>query len=183
VSISFAAASPFSAHAETTYQKYKNFWHQYETKTLHPKDQILDTGDATILIIGMGRVGAGAYRVLEEARANRVLGIELNTDRADELAAAGFNVAIADATDTDFWNMVHLSEPAEEMIVLAMPNHQSNLYAAERIQASGLDCKVVAIAKHASEVFELSKLGIASFNLYQEAGEGLGREALDAMCK
>lgn len=183
VSISFAAASPFSAHAEITYQKYKNFWHQYQTKTLHPKDQILDTGDATILIIGMGRVGAGAYRVLEEARANRVLGIELNTDRADELAAAGFNVAIADATDTDFWNMVHLSEPVEEMIVLAMPNHHSNLYAAERIQASGLDCKVVAIAKHGSEVQELSKLGIASFNLYQEAGEGLGREALDAMSK
>ena len=150
---------------------------------MHPKDQILDTGDATILIIGMGRVGAGAYRVLEEARANRVLGIELNTDRADELAAAGFNVAIADATDTDFWNMVHLSEPVEEMIVLAMPNHHSNLYAAERIQASGLDCKVVAIAKHESEVQELSKLGIASFNLYQEAGEGLGREALDAMSK
>jgi hypothetical protein len=42
---------------------------------------------------------------------------------------------------------------------------------------------VVAIAKHASEVLELSKLGIASFNLYQEAGEGLGREALDAMSK
>ena len=183
VSVSFAAASPFTKNAETTYQKYKNFWHQYQTKTLHPKDQILDTGNATILIIGMGRVGAGAYRVLEEARADRVLGIELNNDRADELVTAGFNVATADATDTDFWNMVRLSDPVEEMILLAMPNHLSNLYAAERIQASGLDCKVVAIAKHESEVHELSKLGIASFNLYQEAGEGLGREALDAMNK
>ena len=76
---------------------------------------------------------------------------------------------------------MRLSEPVEEMILLAMPTHLSNLYAAERIQASGLDCKVVAIAKHASEVHELSKLGITSFNLYQEAGEGLGREALDAM--
>ena len=92
-----------------------------------------------------------------------MLGIELNNDRADELAEAGFNVAIADATDTDFWNIVHRSDRVEEMIVLAMPNHHSNLYATERIQASGLDCKVVAIAKHESEVHELSKLGIASF--------------------
>jgi hypothetical protein len=34
------------------------------------------------------------------------------------------------------------------------------------------------IAKHETEVEELLKLGIPSFNLYREAGEGLGREAI-----
>ena len=62
-----------------------------------------------------------------------------------------------------------------------MPNHMSNLFAAERIQASGLDCKVVAIAKHETEVEELNKMGVPSFNLYLEAGEGLGREALGVL--
>mgnify|MGYP000184095467 CR=1 FL=1 len=90
---------------------------------------------------------------------------------------------VADATDTDFWNMVHLSKPVEEMIVLAMPNHRSNVYAAERIQASRLDCKIVAIAKHETEVDELSKLGVSSFNLYREAGEGLASEAITEMNK
>jgi hypothetical protein len=87
-------------------------------------------------------------------------------------------VQVADATDTDFWNMVHQSKPVEEMIILAMPNHMSNIYAAARIRASKLDCKIVAIAKHETEVNELSKLGIPSFNLYREAGEGLANQAL-----
>ena len=69
-----------------------------------------------------------------------MLGIELNEERAANLVAQRFNVKVADATDTDFWNMVRLSEPIEEMVLLAMPNHHSNIYAAERIQASGLDC-------------------------------------------
>ena len=62
-----------------------------------------------------------------------------------------------------------------------MPNNYSNIYAAERIKASGLDCRIVAIAKHESEVQELMKMGIPSFNLYREAGEGLGREAVNAI--
>ncbi len=181
VSASFAVAAPFSDRAEVTYHNNKKMWDVYQKSKLNPKDEILDTEDSTILIIGMGRVGAGAYTSLSESRPNKVLGIELNEDRANELSTQGYNVKVADATDTDFWNMVRISEPAEEMILLAMPNHKSNLFAAERIQASGLDCKIVAIAKHETEVQELLKLGIPSFNLYREAGEGLGREAIKAI--
>ena len=129
----------------------------------------------------MGRVGTGAYKILDTARPKKVLGIELNDERASELREKGFNVQVADATDTDFWNMVRLSKPDEEMILLAMPNHMSNVYAAERIQASGLDCKIVAIAKHESEVKDLTNMGIPSFNLYREAGECLAREALNVI--
>ena len=78
----------------------------------------------------MGRVGTGAYKVLEQARPGKVLGIELNDDRALDLRNQGFNVEVADATDTDFWNMVHQAKSIEEMIILAMPNHMSNVYAA-----------------------------------------------------
>ena len=58
------------------------------------------------------------------------------------------------------------------MILLAMPNHMSNIYATERIRASKQIVNI-AVAKHETEVNELSKLGIPSFNLYREAGEGL----------
>ena len=183
VSISFAVASPFGKNAEEIYQKYKNIWHLFQKDNLHQKDKIIDTGNATVLIIGMGRVGTGAYKILEEARPKKVLGIELNDDRAKELRDKGFNVEVADATDTDFWNMVHLSKPVEEMILLAMPNHMNNVYAAKRIQASRVDCNIVAIAKHETEVDELLKMGIPSFNLYREAGEGLASEALTEMDK
>ena len=105
----------------------------------------------------------------------------MSDERAKKLKEKGFNVEVADATDTDFWNMVHQSKPIEEMIILAMPNHMSNVYAAERILASRLDCKIVAVAKHETEVDELTKMGISSFNLYREAGEGLAIQALKEM--
>jgi Trk K+ transport system NAD-binding subunit len=181
VSISFAVASPFSLKTEDIYQKYKLFWDRYQKDKLHPKDEILDTGEATVLIIGMGRVGAGAYKVLNEQYPDKVIGIELSEGHAEKLQQQGFNVKVADATDTDFWNMVRLSAPVEEVILLAMPNHHNNLDAVKRIMASGLDCKIVAIAKHQSEVEELNELGVPSFNLYREAGEGLGREAIDVI--
>ena len=181
VSLSFAAAAPFSKFSEQTYQKYKKRLYGFQRSKLHKKDQILDTGDAKILIIGMGRVGTGAYRVLENHRPGEILGIELNEVRAEKLRSNGMNVEVAVATDTDFWYQVRLSTPVEELILLAMPNHMSNLFATERIQASGLDCKVVAIAKHETEVEELNKMGVPSFNLYLEAGEGLGREALGVL--
>ena len=183
VSISFAAASPFSKKGEEFYQKYKKFWDNFQKNKLNSKDEILDCGEATVLIIGMGRVGTGAYNILSDARPKKVLGIEIDEENALKLRNDGFNVKVADATDTDFWNMVHQSKPVEEMILLAMPNHMSNIYAAERIRASKLDCKIVAIAKHKTEVNELSKMGIPSFNLYLEAGEGLANQALIEMEK
>ena len=95
------------------------------------------------------------------------------------LVAQGFNVKVADATNTGFWNMANLMEPIEEMVLLAMPTHHSNLFAAERIQANGLDCRVSAIAKQETEVKELLEMGSPSFDLYREAREGLGREAIN----
>ena len=98
---------------------------------------------------------------------------------AANLVAQGFNVKVADATNTDFWNTANLLEPIEEIVLLAMPTHHSNIFAAERIKASGLDCRVSAITKQETEVEELLEMGTPSFNLYREAGEGLGREAIN----
>jgi Trk K+ transport system NAD-binding subunit len=141
---------------------------------------MLDTGDAKVLIIGMGRVGSGAYDELEMVWPGQVLGIEHNAAKADFERAAGRNVKVGDATDTDFWNTIKASN-GKELIVLAMPSHYSNVYAAQQIRNAGLDCQVVAIAKFGEEVGELDELNVPSFNMYSEAGLGLARHALDAM--
>jgi len=85
---------------------------------------------------------------------------------AANLFAQGFNVKVANATDTDFWNMMRLLEPIEEKFLLTMPNHQSDIFSVARINASGLDCPLVAIGKHETEVENTLKISIPSFNLY-----------------
>ena len=91
----------------------------------------------------------------------------------------GLNVKVANATNTDFWNMMNLLEPIEEIVLLAVPNHHSNIHGATRTRANGLNCCVGAIAKHETTVEETLKMGIPSFNLYRLTAEGLEREAID----
>jgi hypothetical protein len=128
----------------------------------------------------MGRVGSGAYDELERLWPGRVLGIEHNAEKADHERAAGRNVKVGDATDTDFWNTIKAGN-SKDLIVLAMPSHHSNVYAAQQIRNAGLNGQVVAIAKFSEEVEELNELNVPSFNMYSEAGLGLARHALDAM--
>lgn len=180
VSLSFAFASPFSLASERVYQQFKHFWNGFQRDTLHPKDQMLNTGDAQVLVIGMGRVGSGAYDELMPLWPDRLLGIEHNAEKAGAERAAGRNVLVGDATDTDFWNTIKASKE-KALIVLAMPSHHNNVYAAQQIRNAGLSCCVVAIAKFAEEVQELKALGVPSFNMYSEAGSGLARHALEVM--
>lgn len=179
VSISFAFASPFSLGSESAYQRFKRFWDRFQLGQLHPKDQVLDTGKAKVLVIGMGRVGTGAYDELEAFWPAQILGIEHDAEKVDALRKAGRQVKVGDATDTDFWNIIK-SDNSKDLIVLAMPSHNSNIYAAQQIRQAGLGCKVVAIAKFAEEVQELAELDVPSFNMYSEAGSGLARHALSA---
>jgi predicted Kef-type K+ transport protein len=180
VSVSFAFASPFSLGSERAYQRFKLFWDRFQSGTLHAKDQMLATGDAQVLVIGMGRVGTGVYDELMPLWPDRILGIEHNAEKADAERAAGRNVKVGDATDTDFWSSIKAAN-SKELIVLAMPSHHSNVYAAQQIRNAGLTSHVVAIAKFAEEVRELEALGVPSFNMYSEAGSGLARHALQAM--
>ena len=86
---------------------------------------------------------------------------------AANLVEQGFNVKVANATDTDFWNMMRLLEPIQEMVLLAVPNHNSNVYGAARLWASGLNRCVVVIAKQETEVEKTLKMRIPSFSLYR----------------
>jgi ABC-type multidrug transport system fused ATPase/permease subunit len=127
----------------------------------------------------------GAYSSVQTAlgalaRINEI--IALPVEDTDAERAAGRNVKVGDATDTDFWNSIKAAN-GKELIVLAMPSHHSNVYAAQQIRNAGLTSHVVAIAKFAEEVRELEALGVPSFNMYSEAGSGLARHALQAMGK
>ncbi|MFY9138045.1 cation:proton antiporter [Zwartia sp.] len=180
VSVSFALAAPFSIKAEHIYKRYRAFWNVFQRANHHPRDQLIQTGDARVLIIGMGRVGCGTYDKLSSDFEQKIIGIEHNAQRVRQQREYGRNVVQGDATDSDFWSKLKAGTTLE-LIVLAMPNHRSNIYAAQQITASGLVCKVVAIAKYASEVQELKALGVPAFNIYSEAGSSLASHALDVL--
>lgn len=180
ISFSFALASPLNKNSEHVYQLLKKVWMMTGARREHPRDHVLETGKALVLIVGMGRVGSGAYDELSPLFDGRLLGIEHNPERVDAQRQAGRNVLAGDASDSDFWLKLSAGEEMK-MIILAMPNHSSNLYAAHQIRNVGLHGNIVAIAKYNDEVHELESLGVPSFNMYSEAGMGLARRALETM--
>ncbi len=178
VSISFALASPLSSLAESIYQGLGPWLKRLDRKYCHPREAPVDLGRAKAVIFGMGRIGSGAYDELKEHYGNEICGVEHAPERVDANRSQGRNVVLGDANDTEFW--LKLKKDVDlELVILAMPNHQGNVFAVHQLRNMAFDCQVAAIAKYPEEVEEFSELGICTaYNMYEQAGAGLASQAL-----
>ncbi len=175
ISFSFLLSSPLNKFAEEIYEKYRKYFLFFQSKKLQKDDSLINADKAKVLIIGMGRVGTGAYDELSPMFADKILGLEQNKISVEKHVKHGRNVLIGDANDADLWRI--LKNTKVEMIILAMPEHNSNLDAAVQIKKIKLSCKILAVARFDEEVKDLDELGVIAFNIYSEAGVGLAKHS------
>ncbi|WP_125774401.1 cation:proton antiporter family protein [Antribacter gilvus] len=148
---------------------------------LHPEERPIDVGDVEAVVLGMGRVGRGAFRRLRDNYGLSVLGVEHDPVRVAALQADGFAVVQADATDIEFWARVR-SAGHVRLAVLAMPFHAANLIALAQLRAGGFEGPVAAIARYDDDAVELERHGAdAVFHLYGTAGTALADNAAEAV--
>ena len=123
--------------------------------------------------MGMGRIGAGAYDALKASHGERVMGIDYNHQTTIKHREQGRRVITGDALDSDFWNKLQLTDNIR-LILLAMPDHNGNRYAAEQLShIDSYNFKVAALAHYKSDEKELNALGVNPvYNMYEEAGSG-----------
>ena len=179
ISVSFAISAPLSSNSESLYRRMFGWLRRFERGFCHPHDAPIDFGSAKAVVMGMGRIGSGAYDELQKTYGKEVCGVEHAPERVDFNRGQGRNVILGDACDTEFWMKlrkdIHL-----ELVILAMPNHQGNMYAAQQLRNFRFDCQVAAIARYPEEVEELSAIGVcAAYNMYEQAGAGLVRTAME----
>ncbi|MEM7224658.1 MAG: cation:proton antiporter family protein [Pseudomonadota bacterium] len=173
LSISFVAASPLNSLAHNLYARWHDTVVRFETATDHPEEKPTQTGDAKIVIFGMGRVGTGAYDHIKETYGDILIGVESNAEKVEEHRAAGRNVVQGDATDSDFWERVKAGQTQYRLVMLAMPEHQANMYALEQITHTGYDGYIAAVCMYPDQVDDLREAGAhVAFNIYAEAGTG-----------
>ncbi|MFQ5972698.1 MAG: cation:proton antiporter, partial [Alphaproteobacteria bacterium] len=179
LSVTFLLGSPINAAAHGIYARYRDRLTAFETEARHPDDQLIDPGSAEIAVFGMGQIGRGVYDYLQGRYPDQVIGIESNLTRVQEHRAAGRNVIHGDATDSDFWE--RLPEEAQvRLVLLAMPEHGANLYAARRLAAGHYPGFVAALAQFPDEIETLKKVGVnAAFNFYGEAGAGFAEHVVE----
>ncbi len=179
LSLSYILASPFNRSAHPLYEKYCRRLARFETAERLPIEEPANIGDAQMLILGMGRIGSGAYQHFADSSDATLIGIEESVDKVFELHDKGFNVIRADANDADFWR--HLPLHQIELILVSLTNHEENKAVVERIQQSAYPGKIAAVARYPDEVEQLKTMGCIAFNLYAEAGHGFADHVLQEM--
>ncbi len=197
VSLSFIIATFLNKYVDGIYNRHFHALKRFQFKHLHKDDRPLMIGDAQILVLGMGRVGSSAYDSLKLVYGDKVMGVDYDPETALVHRKKGRHVIIGDALDSDFWLKLQLTEKVK-FILLAMPNHNGNLFAAEQLniiqncdihnhpkssKKTFCNFKVSALARYRSDEKDLNLLGVTPvYNMYVEAGAGFARHVCNELC-
>jgi predicted Kef-type K+ transport protein len=172
LSISFILASPLNMAANSLYARHHIRLQRFETKNRLPEDELIEAGDAEIIILGLGRIGTEVYNIMTEKFGQVVLGIDYQTKVITRHLQAERNVIQGDATDSDFWERVYPS-PKVQLIILATTNHSTHMEVIEQLERFNNKKMIAALSRYDDEIEELKAAGVhVVFNLYSEAGTG-----------
>ncbi|TQV89199.1 cation:proton antiporter family protein [Aliikangiella coralliicola] len=177
VSISFVFTSILYHFAHKIFARWKRRFKRFETKLRLREDVYLLPKTAEILVVGMGRVGRGAYVSLNQLAGDRVWGVDANRDRVRKYKRSGMKVFPGDGEDPDLWENLDLTEI--KLILLALPSVQDSHNITEQLRRSHFTGKIAAIARYEDEKERLLHIGIDKvFNFFTEAGTGFAEESL-----
>lgn len=170
VSISFFLATPFNSNVHSIYHRFHGFLHGLERKERLTQELPANLADARIVVLGMGRVGVGAYQFFLEHYPDQVVGVEENFSKVLAHQANGFNCVHADASDHDFWDNTGIK--SRDLVLVSLSNHAENLTAVKLARSCGVNGSLAVVSRYPDEQKELQDLGCIVFNLYAEAGYG-----------
>lgn len=143
-----------------------------------PEDRPVDTGDAEVLVLGMGRMGHAAYDRFRDTHGMRVVGIDNDMAVTRRLAADGYRILEGDATELEFWHRITTARTVHT-VVLAMAQHDSNVYALERLRDSGFSGRLAVVVRTGEQERHFRRVGVhAVYNLYEGAGITLADAAV-----
>ena len=177
VSLSFVFSTLIYKSAHIIYGRNKTWLLKFQQQHGNPLVPYESSPNAKILIIGMGRVGTGAYEELIKHYPNEVWGLDVEQERADSHKAKGLNVTWGDADDIEFWESIKLSKIKLIMLAISSVVEMKNIILQlKKIDYSG---RIAVIARYEDERLELIKLGAdVAFNYYAEVGIGFADESI-----
>ena len=177
--MSFIAAAPFNAFAHEMFRCLSPWLERLERDKRHPDDEPISLGRAEILIVGMGRVGAGAYDYLREQDEN-IVGIDSDPAKIESNVREGRRVAYADAEDPSFWHLLNIDRL--RAIMLAVPDLQAKVSAARALRRRGYRGLLSATHMYPEEREPIIEAGCdVTYNYYTEAGVGFARHTYETL--
>ena len=182
MSLTFIIASPLNLASHQLYSRMDKFITRFQRKVRLSSDCLISTGDAEILVFGLGRVGTAAYETMRKKYGDIVLGVDNDAVVLEKHKQAGRKVVQGDATDVEFWENLQLDKVS--VILLDMPKPEENLFAFEQLEINGFKGMVAGTAKYDDQVELLKAAGLdAAYNIYGEAGAGFANHVCDELQK
>ncbi|XQW86781.1 cation:proton antiporter [Thalassotalea piscium] len=182
VTLSFIITNVSYNFAHEFFAEHKEWFKKFESKTRLPEDNFEQPNDAPIVIIGMGRVGMGAFKALNAHKPNQVWGLDTDKEKVQWLNENGILAYNGDAEDADFWDNIRLD--CIELVLLALPSIQDSMSITTQLQRINYLGKIAAIARYDDERNELEAFGVDKvFNFYTEAGIGFAEESMELISR
>ncbi len=177
ISLSFVITCAYYHRAHSTYARFKEPLHRYESDRLLAEDTFEQPDSAEILIIGTGRIGLGAYRALHDELGDRVWAMDANHDRIQHQLDQGMHVFVGDGESADLWDKLDVSRI--RLVLIATPATEDVRNITEQLHFAGYEGKIAAIARFEDDRETLLGYGIDKvFNFFVEAGVGFAEDSL-----
>ncbi|MBN2569213.1 MAG: cation:proton antiporter [Deltaproteobacteria bacterium] len=182
LSLTFIMAAPLNAAAHNLYARLSSPLKFFETAKRLPEDAPVDSGDAEIVIIGMGGVGTSAYDEMSRRYGDIAIGIDFNIETVEKHQKRGRNVIYGDAEDSDFWKRIDPAKSQVMLVMLTLPAPRAGVFAIHQMRERGYTGQITASVRYDDEAYLLQDAGIdAVYFLYEEAGVGFADHVCEHM--
>lgn len=180
VSISFVITSLCYQTSHQQYTHLKSRLKKFQSSQVLKEDQYPSMSEAEVLVIGMGRVGKGAFKALSASLGSCVWGMDADEQRVKQLSSISPNAIIGDGENIDFWESIDSSNM--QLVLLALPSIEDSSNITAQLRNAEYTGKIVAIARYEDEVAPLLSSGVDEvFNFFTDAGLGFAEESISLL--
>jgi hypothetical protein len=181
VAASFAAAALLNSNGHRLYEFCRRWVDRLERQRPHPDDEPITLGSAEILVVGMGRLGTGAYDYLYD-KGHLIAGMDSDPGKLERHRQEGRRVVYADAEDASFWQRLNIDRI--RVVMLAVPELNAKKIAGRELRRRGYAGLLTATHVFPEEEAPILEAGFnESYNYFTEAGVGFARDILESLGK
>ncbi|MCW8988625.1 MAG: cation:proton antiporter [Gammaproteobacteria bacterium] len=176
VAMSFAVNAPINRYAHELYTRLEKFLCKFESTKRHPDDEPINIGNSHIMVMGMGRVGSGAYDLLAR-QDERIIGLDSDPIKVEQHRKEGRRVLYADAEDPGLWSNIQLG--GVHTVMLAMPEISAKILATRQLRKIGFTGTITSTVVFDDEVEQLKAAGAnLVYNYYDGVGTSFALNTL-----
>ncbi len=175
LTFSLIISSVVSKYSHRIYGRYKQFFNRLQWHEDAQKLVVKQPSSATIMVVGLGRVGKATYDALSASHPKQVLGIDADEERVKRYSSEGRQVILGDGEDADFWSQLSFNNI--HLIMISTPGVFDMQAIIEQIHETDFSGKIACIARFEDERQQLLSVGAdVVFNYYSEVGTGFAQE-------